>query len=469
MSSSQLLSSIMCISYLCSAANGFTPVFRPTTPTQSCGVPVRGHHEVINRKGITNLGATKGRSKAPDTAIASSSDKVKEMASFLSIQLLEKVMAEAMKPEGEGTMDLEAVERITQALQTTTESPSKTSTPASEATSDGTKTDDVSLSEEETPTMKSDETTEATLYAPPVTTETEPDEVPLPPITDSDSATIASEKTVSTETIPETVEEEVVPPVPEPVASAPPLPEIVRKPLEVIESNILPLRPESIPQRTDPIAEDEQVEETIEEVVVAATPTEEEKEEAIIEEESSPEEPVAEESDESAEEELERKKAQESFQRRLLQQKLVFDKKAAARIETEEDAEAPESNDEEETQKGEFTITDIVSPETPQEEPEPPKAEPESPNLTKRSSSSTIPLSELERRVETIVNLRQPKSTDEESKLAEKYGQMENLEDRAFTLLLNLGMIKEHEDPKDSAYDHSNDDDLCDQRYFPRM
>ncbi len=403
-----------------------------------------------------NLHATKGRSKAPATSIASSSDKVKEMASFLSIQLLEKVMSEAMKPEGESTLDIEAVERITQALQTTNQSSlAETSTPTFEETSDSPSLEERAPKEATDPTLSES-----------VAVERESEDTPVPETVEGDSV-VSAEQTELTETIQE-IEEKVTAPTPEPVASTPQIPEIARKPLEVVESNIPPLRPESVPQRTTPIAEHEPAEEeTIEdEVVVAATPeeVEEEKvtvEEIIAEEETSP--GKTSEPEESAEEELARKKAQELFHRKLLQRKLEFDKKAAEkRIETEREAESSNNDDddddtEEDTQKGESTITSTDST------VEPPQIEPES------HTEKTPNISELERRVETILALRQPKSTDQESRLAEKYSQMENLEDRAYTLLVDLGMIQEHQDPRDPSYDHSNDDDLCDQRYFPRM
>lgn len=65
--------------------------------------------------------------------------------------------------------------------------------------------------------------------------------------------------------------------------------------------------------------------------------------------------------------------------------------------------------------------------------------------------------------------LRQPKSKDEESKLAEKYAKMDSLEDRAYAVLCDLGMIEEHKDPRDPSYDHSKDDELCEQRFLPRL
>ena len=89
---------------------------------------------------------------------------------------------------------------------------------------------------------------------------------------------------------------------------------------------------------------------------------------------------------------------------------------------------------------------------------------------TQRSSSSSSSSPVIsQRRVETILARRQPKSSDEESNLTYKYGKMENVEDRAYAVLRDLGMIDEHKDPNDPSYDHSDDDDLCEQRYFPRM
>uniref|UniRef100_A0A7S4IM74 Uncharacterized protein n=1 Tax=Odontella aurita TaxID=265563 RepID=A0A7S4IM74_9STRA len=55
---------------------------------------------------------------------------------------------------------------------------------------------------------------------------------------------------------------------------------------------------------------------------------------------------------------------------------------------------------------------------------------------------------------------QQPKSIEEEQELAEKYGPMD-LEDRALSILLDLGMVKKTLDPTDPRYDSSVDRKLA--------
>ena len=484
MSCSQLFSSFLCIGFLCSIANGFTTIFQPTvkiefkTPIIAHRDPCPTHKQSRTDRRYTNLCATKGRSKAPAADIVSSSDKVKEMASFLSVQLLEKVMGEAMKPEGERTMDLEAIERITQALQTSSQPPLETPTP--EATIDSSKADDsTSPSTEQTSKIEPEAIPEPILSAPSVITEIKPEDSSLSTTTaESDTTNIDSKKIESSETIPEKVvkEEKAPDPVPKTVSSTPKAPESIVKPLEVIQSNIPPLRPESIPQKITPTAVDEQQKETgtiEEEEAVGEISDVEETKEDNVEESASSEETGAHSSNTLYEEDesdpalfLERKKTEESFRRRLLQQKLKFDQKNVSRIKKEKEADSEPSTPTDETEeakeetiKGESTTINnndnIVS--------EPRESKTESPKqLTSKPVIS-------ERRVQTIVALRQPKTSDEETKLAEKYAQMTNLEDRAYALLVDLGMIDERKDPRDPSYDHSNDDGLCDQRFLPLL
>ena len=126
---------------------------------------------------------------------------------------------------------------------------------------------------------------------------------------------------------------------------------------------------------------------------------------------------------------------------------------------TKEEVETPEEEtieEEEEASQEESDDTNRTEAESDSEAVPPPAAT-ESPPIIS------------ERRVETIVALRQPKPTEEESKLAEKYANMESLEDRAYALLCDLGMIEEHKDPRDPSYDHSKDDDFCEQRFLPLL
>jgi hypothetical protein len=71
-----------------------------------------------------------------------------------------------------------------------------------------------------------------------------------------------------------------------------------------------------------------------------------------------------------------------------------------------------------------------------------------------------------ESRLKSIIEARrQPKAFDEESKVAEKYAKM-SVEDRAFAILYDLGMVDENKDPRDPSYDHSVDDDICEHSYL---
>jgi len=54
---------------------------------------------------------------------------------------------------------------------------------------------------------------------------------------------------------------------------------------------------------------------------------------------------------------------------------------------------------------------------------------------------------------------QQPKSPDEEQRLKEKYGSMD-LEERAFNILVDLGMVDLHSDPDETSLDwEENDED----------
>ena len=53
---------------------------------------------------------------------------------------------------------------------------------------------------------------------------------------------------------------------------------------------------------------------------------------------------------------------------------------------------------------------------------------------------------------------QQPKSMEEERRLQEKYGKIEDLEERAFNILVDLGMVNLHSDPADSTLESEEDD-----------
>jgi hypothetical protein len=73
----------------------------------------------------------------------------------------------------------------------------------------------------------------------------------------------------------------------------------------------------------------------------------------------------------------------------------------------------------------------------------------------------TITVPGLIRREDLILEARkQPKSPEEEAKLAAKYGSL-SIEDRAFAILTDLGMVEMNPDPNDPNYDHLQDDEYC--------
>mmetsp|Transcript_7336 Transcript_7336/g.16576 ORF Transcript_7336/g.16576 Transcript_7336/m.16576 type:complete len:579 (+) Transcript_7336:135-1871(+) len=578
MPSSQLLSSFLCIGCLIFVANGFSTIYTPISRMVLHG-PIHGdatsqqpEQSRADGRRHTGLRAAKKASKSSASSSSSSSDKVKEMAAFVSVQLLEKVMAEVMNPEAESKMDLAAVERITKALQ-------MSSQPRSEGVS-------TKPSEEETTTTIKEE-------EPSVTTDL-PDDTALASSEDDDSSSssISSSSSSSSTAEMETLEkptmeakEEIVVPVAETPAPPPSTPEIKVKPLEVVQSNIPALRPESIPQRkpdteevtdatestegsslVEEIASETQDEEEVvehtesseetaddtaatdtapsntEEIDTATTDAEEIDTATIDAEESDTATTDAEEIDTEAIDTaaiLEKEKAEEGFHRRLLKQKLEYDDAREVRIENDEkennkedekevdatsspaveatsdegieeesdddsssdsvpsekaqtEAETTGVSDSDESKQDtnedeeEPTETDSDGVNTavlsePVEAEEPTEADSDDVNTAVRSepteaeevppptAATTPPPTTSERRVETIVALRQPKSCDEESKLAEKYAEMKSLEDRAYALLCDLGMIEAHKNPEDPSYDHSKDDEYCEQRFLPLL
>jgi len=544
---------------LFSIVNGFLGAFHPKAPmalTSPFIIPTISHCDLSRHaqsgtdRRFRSLRAIKGNPKNSATDSGNSSDKVKEMASFLSIQLMEKVMNEAMKPEGESNVNLEAVERLTKALQMSSSQPSSENSPTtSEAPRDSSKIDDANLGQVETTATTENGTAEVALSMPSENTEIQSDDASLSITEDNDISSSLMEIETSETIVAKTEIDQIVAPVAENVQSPPQTPDVVRKPLEIIQSDIPPLRPESIPRKTRVIAEDDEQEEenyqpatgTIEEAIAVKTEetgNEKKSSKEIVnstssavdesfqrsllqkkleidnahianaKNDSSSKGDTADETKTSASsiEEIdsasvmESKKTEESFRRRLLTQKFEFDSQKAS-IENDKDVnlnderevdtiisspaevasgevtddtnlsigirdeaqamelktleddieppttEFPDSTPlKEETQEGESIISNILS--------ESSEIEAVYPDLTAQRSAPII----SERLVEAKTALRQPKSSDEELILAEKYAQMENLEDRAYALLCDLGMTEEHQNPKDPSYDHSKDD-----------
>jgi hypothetical protein len=84
------------------------------------------------------------------------------------------------------------------------------------------------------------------------------------------------------------------------------------------------------------------------------------------------------------------------------------------------------------------------------------------------TNHSQLSISKIsERRLKSIIEARrQPKSIDEEASIAKKYAKM-SVEDKAFAILFDLGMIDVNIDPLDPSYDHDDDDDICEQLHYP--
>ncbi len=84
------------------------------------------------------------------------------------------------------------------------------------------------------------------------------------------------------------------------------------------------------------------------------------------------------------------------------------------------------------------------------------------------SKPSPLSISKIsESRLKSIIEARrQPKPLDEETNVAGNYSKL-SLEDRAFAILFDLGMIEENKDPQDPSYDHTDDDEFCEHMNFP--
>lgn len=81
------------------------------------------------------------------------------------------------------------------------------------------------------------------------------------------------------------------------------------------------------------------------------------------------------------------------------------------------------------------------------------------------STSSRFPFSSKRptassTRSEGMVKTRSTNNVLTETRLAAKYAAM-TPETRAYTILLDLGLIQEHQDPDDPMYDTTHDDDYC--------
>ena len=498
------------------------------------------------------LNALKKSNKKSSTAASSNTAKIQEMAAFLSVTLLEKVIAETMKEGGESNMDLDAIQRITDALQNKPSSETKqeeeesTSTAAAAAAKLETTTTSNSDAEDKVATKESIEAVE------------------IPASTNSVVDNSASSKTAEDKNKDDASKKEKKIP-----------------PLEIVAADIPPLRPSSMPKReskslstlTEEVTEEEKETTQSSEIIIednkASSPLVDENDDdtnndmssddvdvdvdngvdvvddilkqafSLSEDEDGSnidddysqnkdknkkdekdqEKEIPQKIESSKEEEIEvgnwaapilpeEQIPGESFQRKLLEKQFEYNARAtvAVVVVDEEEIQLPTQDDSDSTQSTPLLEdVDVVNKEKSNEgdkeessssrssssqgESPTPKSEGKSyqsnrlddvvqsksstsqigsssPSLTTTPSPSPSPISE--RRLHIMVARRQPKSPNEESKLAEKYQNMP-IEERAYTILFDLGMIDENKDPKDPSYDHADDDEYCDQTYISSL
>ena len=497
------------------------------------------------------LNALKKSNKKSSTAASSNTAKIQEMAAFLSVTLLEKVIAETMKEGGESNMDLDAIQRITDALQNKPSSETKqeeesTSTAAAAAAKLETTTTSKSDAEDKVATKESIEAVE------------------IPASTNSVVDNSASSKTAEDKNKDDASKKEKKIP-----------------PLEIVAADIPPLRPSSMPKReskslstlTEEVTEEEKETTQSSEIIIednkASSPLVDENDDdtnndmssddvdvdvdngvdvvddilkqafSLSEDEDGSnidddysqnkdknkkdekdqEKEIPQKIESSKEEEIEvgnwaapilpeEQIPGESFQRKLLEKQFEYNARAtvAVVVVDEEEIQLPTQDDSDSTQSTPLLEdVDVVNKEKSNEgdkeessssrssssqgESPTPKSEGKSyqsnrlddvvqsksstsqigsssPSLTTTPSPSPSPISE--RRLHIMVARRQPKSPNEESKLAEKYQNMP-IEERAYTILFDLGMIDENKDPKDPSYDHADDDEYCDQTYISSL
>ena len=216
--------------------------------------PLRRNHLPI----ASSLHATVESQTSTTSAI--SSERIHEMAAFLCVSLVQTVMTKAMTGEGE-SMDLEALERLTAALQgsnkSTSEDDGDKSTSSLSSTPEIDSVESTLSTNVEAPEPKLEESKETEIE--PLATENElPEAAPLALDTPEEEESITSDlvdegwdpyddhhndfsarKEEESDIYPEGS-------VPLPRAETP---TYVVSPLEVVESNVVPLRPSSIPQK----------------------------------------------------------------------------------------------------------------------------------------------------------------------------------------------------------------------------
>mmetsp|Transcript_28595 Transcript_28595/g.32085 ORF Transcript_28595/g.32085 Transcript_28595/m.32085 type:complete len:503 (+) Transcript_28595:109-1617(+) len=488
---------IGCLSFL---VNGLT--FRPIksiriAPTiQQLSMLPPGCNTIESNRRCWCLHAVKVSKKT------SSSDKIQEMASFLSRQLLDKIMAEAMKEDGESTMDIKAVQRILDALQ------------YQPITNSGTKHEEdrvVGGEKSETTTISQAAVGEKAISkeSSVSTTKDATKSTEIPTLTQSEMQQslvdpILKSKNTDKENF--LKEDDTIESVPSSMTPK----SVVRPHLEVIASDLPPLRPSSVPKRKSKLAIVIEEDDDQSKIIM------EDKASSLLEEQEKKETQTIDDSNEgdiinSLVSILKQQIPGELFQRSLLKQKFEYDALArVAVVENDDDDGYFDPNNEtkadealstsptrqvknilkdsestpsasvedivveEKTNKGKEESSKNSSCSSSQVGSTTPKSEGKvlqssSSDVTSQSSQlgfppliTTTSPTIFERVSDTIVARSQPKSPDEESKLADRYASM-SVEERAFAVLFDPGMIKKNKDPKDPSYDHTHDDEYCDQ------
>jgi len=418
-------------------------------------------------------------------------------------------MAEAMKEDGESTMDIKAVQRILDALQyqpiTSSGTKHEEDRVVGGEKSETTTISQAALGEKATTKESSVSTTKDTTKSTEIPTLT-PSEIqqslvdPILKSKNTDKENFLKEddtieSVLSSMSNKSVVSEEI----------------IIRPPLEVIASDLPPLRPSSVPKRKSKLAIAIEEEDGQSKIIM------ENKASSLLEEQEKKETQTIDDSNEgdninSLVSILKQQIPRELFQRSLLKKKFEYDALArVAVVENDDDDGYFDPNNETAADEALSTsstrqveniledsestpsasVEDIVAEEKTNEGKE--KSTKNSSSSSSSRVGSTTPKSEgkvlqssssdvtsqssqldfpplitttsptiFERVSDTIVARSQPKSPDEESKLADRYASM-SVEERAYAVLFDPGMIKKNKDPKDPSYDHTHDDEYCDQ------
>ena len=278
------------------------------------------------------------------TTSAISSERIHEMAAFLCVRLVQTVMTKAMTGDGE-SMDLEALERLTTALEgsnkSTSEDDGDKSTSSLSSTSEIDSVESTLSTDVEEPEPKLEESKETEME--PLAMENE-----LPEVAPLALDTPEEEESITSDLVDEgwdpyddhqndfsahkEEESDIFPEGSVPLPRAETQTYVV-SPLEVVESNVVPLRPSSIPQKKTLTVVSEE-----EDMKVTAVTAEEE------DEQGAPLESVAALEEEKTEVLVDATqvsaalRAEELFQRKLMKRRFEMDAQRTSVISTGEDA-----------------------------------------------------------------------------------------------------------------------------------